>query len=664
MRPALRAAAVASCVLLLAPMAFGQEETPPPTPAQLAAMERVRPQVEAIWLEVRTPPKPGEDRTAAFWQVTDRLIAIGPDVVPFVTSEIDLMDPSTFHLCAYVLGQLGGPEADAALRKAVRAADTRGGKYGIACKRFALFGLALLGAPDVTELMENGEPMPGTQMIPDLPLPTHLAIVVGPAAAPVVERQLDAYRVEPQDVLKLGDTLLEVGRVGDATVLPKILPLLTNESPEIRALAADAVSRLGDPALCEKLLPNLSSATQEERRLVAKSFERWKPEPCYKAMVARLEVEDDIGVRGPLYNAIASMGGEASLDVLRSSLRGGNQFDQALVIGLIGQIGSKKGLNVLRALLADEAVYTVVRAMQAMGVIGGEGAVETLMATTSDGRPGIAPAARDVLADMGIKRVAPQFAAELLKTVREPVTDLSFRPLIAQWGEVLVKFGYTDAIDQLKAAAAIQPDPEIKESVSSCLRRLQLIAKNHDDVTAWDTAAGSQFADVRRLAYRRLAEIGSPSAVRALTTRLAKTDLPGEDRIDALVSIGDARTEGAAELVERHLVDPSYDVGELLSARPAAAYAARRLGGERMAKALRQSAVRRDGREFATLLYLAVLEKEAALPTLKTLRARRLRYPISGFGQDETTLDAIIADLSAGRDIKQHDVKPEGHSGH
>ena len=659
MGPALRTAVIALCSVLMAPMGFSQEDTPPPTPAQVAAMERVRPLVEAIWLDVRTPPKLGEERPRYFWDVTDKLIAIGPDVVPFVTSEIDLMDPSTFHICAYVLGQLGGPEAEAALRKAVRASDSIGGKYGAACKRFALFGLALLGATDVTELIENGESMLGAEMVPELLLPTHLAIIVGPAAAPTVLKQLETYSSDPQATAKLGDTLLELGRVGDASVLPKLSPLLANASPEVRALAADAMSRLGEPPVCEKLLPALSSTIQGEKRLVARAFERWKPEPCYKAMVARLEVEEDIGVRGPLYNAIVSMGGESSLDVLRSYLKTGNQFDQAIVIVAIGQIGSKKGLNILRALLADEDVPTVVRALQAIGAIGGDGAIDTLMATTSDSRSAIAASAREVLTDMGVKKVAPQVAAQLRKTVREPVTDLALRTIIAQWGDALVKLSYTEAIDELKAAAAVQTYPDIKESLNSCVRRLQLLVKNRDDVAAWDTAAGSPFADARGLAYRRLAEIGSAPAARALARRLAKPDLPAEERAAILGSIGDARMAGTADLVERHLSDPTFDVGELQVARSAAAYAARRLGGERMAKALRQCAIRRDGRDWATLVYLAVLEKEAALPTLKTLRVRRLRYPESGFGQEETKIDGIIADLVGGRDIERFDVRPD-----
>jgi HEAT repeat protein len=511
----------------------------------------------------------------------------------------------------------------------------------------------------VIDLMQTGEPLFDAKMVPDLPLATHMALLVGPALAPSLEKQLDTYRSEPEAITNLDTTLLALGRVGTPALLPKLEPLLTSSSPEVRALAADTISRLGDPRVCEKLMGSLASSDLNERRLVARSFERWKPEPCYRGMVGRLEIEEDVGVRGALYSAIASMGGEASLEVFRSYLRTPIPFDQPQVITAIGEIGSPKGLNMLRSLLDDENHATVIRALEAIGAIGGESATDTLMAYTSDSRKSIAWAARNTLADTGVKKVAPRVASALLELVRQPVGNLSLRAPIARGGDALVALGYTEPLEEIKTAAALQPDPEIKASLESCARRLELLAKNGDDVAAWEVASTSSFPDARRLAYRRLAQIGSPAAVKALAKRLAKTDLVVEDRAAALVAIGDARAEGAAELVERHLSEPGFDAWELREARAAAAYAARRLGGDRMAKALRQSAIRREGRDWATLVYLAVLEKGAALPTLKDLRVRRLRYPESVFGEQEIKIDGIIADLSTSRSLKRFDVLPD-----
>jgi hypothetical protein len=249
-------------------------------------------------------------------------------------------------------------------------------------------------------------------------------------------------------------------------------------------------------------------------------------------------------------------------------------------------------------------------------------------------------------------------ASELLDLVREPVGNTNLLPPVLRLSEALVTLNYPDPADDLKAAAARQSDPMIAETLNSCVRRLQLLAKNGNDVAAWAPEIASSFPEVRRLAERRLAEIGSPAAIRAFTARLARGDLPPEERAAVLTAIGEARTEGAAPLVERHLADPAFDAWDQGGARSAAAWAARRIGGDRMARALRESAVRRDGRDWATLVYLALVDKAAAIPELKTLRLVRLRYPQSNFGAEAPMLDAILIDLAARRQPSRFDVAP------
>jgi HEAT repeat protein len=659
-RPATRIAVLAFCSLLTINVLRSQEGTAPPTPEQLAAMERVRPQIDAIWADVRAPDPPGGGNPLEFWDVTGKLIAIGPAAIPFLTSELELMDADTFHFCAYSLGRLGGSEAEKALRKAIRIADSGGGRFGQACKRYALYGLALLGKPDVVEsMLSGGAYQYGAEMIADMPLAAQLAEMIGPPAAPLLDKQLDAFKSDPAAVPNLEEALIALGHTREPSVIPKIEPFLTSKFPKIRVQAAEAVARLGEPRLCEELLPLLGSADEHERLLVAHTFERWKPEPCYKAMVGRLEVESDVAIRGSLYRAIASMGGESALDVLRLYLGSNDQFDRGAVIDFIGKIGSKKGLNMLRPMLSHNNPDTRLRAMGAIAAIGGDGATETLLALAGDNRRSTATSAQEVLAGMGVKRVAPRVASELLDLVREPVGNTNLRPVILRLSEALVALDYPAPAADLKAAAALQSDPMILETLSSCVRRLELLAKNGNDVAAWAAEMASGFPEVRRLAERRVAEIGSPAAVRALTARLARGDLPPEDRAAVLTAIGEARTEGAASLVERHLADPAFDAWDQASARSAAAWAARRIGGDRMVRALRESAVRRDGRDWATLVYLALVDKAAAIPTLKTLRLVRLRYPQPNFGTEAPMLDAILIDLAAGREPSRFDVAPD-----
>jgi HEAT repeat protein len=644
--------------LSLAPAA-AQEQSAPPTPEQLAALERIRPKVEAIWADVRTPPAPDKDYLRYFWQVTDQLIALGPDSVPFLTSELDLTDQLTYPFAAYALGQFPGPASEAALRKAARVADARGGRFGQACKRWALFGLALLGKPDVLDLVQEGEQIQGTAMVPDFLLMVHLAALIGPAGNPILSKQLDTYGPNPEESERTQYTLFGLGRTGDASFVPRLLPLLQSKSAGIRAQAADALSRLGPPEVCLQIMPLLVDPKQRENYAVAEALERSKPSPCYKAMVARLEVEENLEVRAALYAAVAVLGGEASLDVFRGYLGSKSFVERTIVADMIGRVRSKKGLNMLRALLADPSSNVAERAVESLGVIGGEGATDTLLALTADRRREIVLTASRVLTEMGVKKAGPRIAVDLLDMVREPVGELELRAPIVQLAESLVTLEYAEPLDDVKRAIDVQTDPEIKETLASCARRLELIARNGVAPVPWIEALDSPLAEVRTLGARRLAEIGAPAGLAALGSRLARTDLDPAERAAIFRAFADAQTPGAVPLIERALADAASDAWELRDARAEAAWAARRIGGERMVKALRASATRCQGRDWATLVYLAVLDQGAAIDTLKTLRTQRLRRPEVRVGREDRQLAEILADLAAGRTPALYDTPPE-----
>lgn len=636
------------------------QEAAPPTPEELAAREKIRPAIEAIWKDVRTP-EPGTERDPLvyYWQVVDKLVALGPPVVPFLESEVDLADPVTFPFAAYVLGQFPGPESEAALRKAVRVADARGGRFGGACKRYALFSLALMGKPDVLDAAQNGEEVQWTAMAPDFILMVHMAALVGHAGAPILSKQLDAYLADTESTEKLQYTILALGRSGDESFVPKLLPLLKSPSAGVRAQAADTLSRLGPADICLQLMPLLDKPKQRENYSVAEAFVRAEPEPCYKAIVARLEVEENIEVRAALYAVVATLGGEKSLDVFRSYLGDKNFIDRTVIAEMIGRVRSPKGLNMLRLLLADTSSNVAERAVEALGVIGGEGATDSLLAMTADRRRSIALTASRVLTDAGVRRAGPRIASLLLEMVREPVGELELRAPIAQLSEALVTLEYPEPVEDLKKAADLQTDPEIKDALTSCVARLELIAKNRDEVPAWIATLDAPTESVRILAGRRLAEIGSGPAVAALESRLARADLAPEERAAIFRAFADAKTTGAASLIEKNLADPAADAADVRDARAAAAWAARRIGGERMIKALRASAVRRDGRDWATIAYLAVLDPKNAAETLKPLAVRRLRYPTVTLEKEDRHMDAILYDLAAGRMPFLYDVPPE-----
>ncbi|HVQ34935.1 MAG TPA: HEAT repeat domain-containing protein [Candidatus Bathyarchaeia archaeon] len=631
----------------------------PPTPEELAAREKVRPAVEAIWREVRTPPEKNADpRPRYFYEVTDSLIALGPGVVPFLIAEIDLDDSNTFHFAAYALGRLGGPGVEEALRKALRRADDRGGRYGQQSKRMALYALAMLGQDDTIDLMQEGEEVPGTNVIPDMYLMPQVALMLGPAAVPRLLKQLDAYAADPASSTKLEWTLRGLGRAGDTSVAPRIVPLLSSASIGVRAQAEEALGRIADGSVCDKLVPLLANAKLRENQSAALALARIRPEACVPAIVDRLKIEPNIEVRAQLYRAIASVQGEAALEALQPYLATTNPYEPTILLDTMARIGSRKALPMVRSLLDSKNGGAVQRALETLVSLGGEGAVDTLLARANDSRRTVRLLACRNLVELRERRAGPRVAANLLEMVGEPVGNLSERAPIKEYAEALVLLRYTDPIPALQEAAAKQSDPEIVASLSGAVVRLKLLAELGDDVSKWAARLTDPSEPVRALAADRLAEIGGHAAVAALEKRLSGTSLPPDERAAILTSIGQFHPEGAASLVERHLSDPAYDPFALRDTRIAAAWAARRIGGTQMVKALRASAVRRDGRDFATLAYLAIADPTGAAPTIKTARARRLRYPEPTYGRDDEHLDEILRDLSRGKAPRRFDVPP------
>lgn len=631
----------------------------PPTPEELAAREKVRPAVEAIWRDARTPPERNADpHPRYFYEVTDALVALGPGVVPFLIAEIDLEDSQTFHFAAYSLGRLGGPGAEEALRKAVRRADDRGGRFGQACKRMAIYALAMLGHDDTIDLMQQGEEVPGTSVIPDMYLMPQLALMLGPAAVPRLVKQLDTYAADPAASTKLEWTLRGLGRAGDPSVVPKIVPLLSSESITVRAQAEEALGRLGDTTVCDKLVPLLANAKLRENQSVALALARMHPETCIPGIIERLKTEPNVEVRAQLYRAIASVQGEGALVTLQPYLETQNPYEPTILLDTMERIGSRKALPMVRAMLDNKNGGAVQRALETLASLGGEGAIDSLLAQASNPRHTVRLLACRNLVELREKRAGPLVAKNLLEMIDEPVGNLSQRAPIKEYADALVFLRYTDPIPALEEATGKQGDPEIIADLKGSLARLKLLAELGDDASKWAAKLADPSEPIRLLAADRLAEIGSHAAVSAIDKRLAGTIAPDE-RAAILRSIGQYHPEGASSVVERHLSDPACDGFAMRDARSAAAWAARRIGGPKMIRALRESAVRRDGRDFATLAYLAVADPANAAPTLKTARARRLWYPEPTYGREDEHLDEILRELAHGRAPHRFDVPPE-----
>lgn len=171
-------------------------------------------------------------------------------------------DPSTRHLAASALGELGDPAALNALLDALAGPDTEGVRWR------AAEGLALLGelaAPGLVVLAEDSDPDIRWKAI------VALGDIGDPRAAPVL-----CERLADPDRFVRGRAVSALARLG-RQCLPFMLDALANPDPRIRQGAAEVLGLLGDTAAVEELLRALQDPTESVRRAAAVALLRINP---------------------------------------------------------------------------------------------------------------------------------------------------------------------------------------------------------------------------------------------------------------------------------------------------------------------------------------------------------------------------------------------------
>jgi hypothetical protein len=185
---------------------------------------------------------------------------------------------------------------------------------------------------------------------------------------------------------------------------------------------------------------------------------------------------------------------------------------------------------------------------------------------------------------------------------------------------------------------------------------MQLLRDNGDKVKHWIETLEHPELSARRLAYRRLRELGGEPAAAALAKRFDRApSTEGLDILRALVAIDSATSR---KLFRRVLLSEDYDRLDGLRRREMAGWGARRLGGPDMLEALRSCVERRQGREARVMIYLAVLARETALPTLDRFRKPRWRFTDVDVGEEQQKLDWVAREIRLGRPLDAVDLPP------
>jgi HEAT repeat protein len=643
---------------LLLPQAAAQTAATEAERAEAIERERARSTIQrALAMTVRRIGERagGHDD---FMTAVDQVLELGPSAGEFLIPEFDSLSADRFFFSVYVAGRLGLSEAVEPLRETLREADAEGSELGRRRKAWCAIGLAMLGQTDVLDILDDGNtPAARTEMSKGMTTIELAAMLLGPQKAlPVLLAQIERYGKNPVLRDRRFLSIRALARLGDPSVVPKLLELLDDDSLVVQVEVIRALAVLGSgKQVLAPLLALLEHPNERIRKAVILALEQFDANPAqFTALLARLETEDHPFVRSVIYRMAARRVTARTPELFRGYWGSPNRFDRMWLAEAAGAGGDPRLLNLLRETLRDEDAAVRLRAVQSIGAIGGGGALDTLLASLRNSDWTVRLTALEQLVEAGDRRAAPRVADLLLNTVL-PRFDVrkNDRHRAGTLAAALVSFGYTDVLEDLRKVAPGFHDAETREVLLRTVKQLEWIGTL--DQPAWIDALDDADSDLRGLAIDRLAHPadGAPAALVA-----AFDDADDADRLRILHALAHHPAAAAADLAERVLVEPEYDLAVRAPLRDAGAWLARRVDGERMERALRSSVVRREGRDYKVLVYFAVLAGGDALDVLREVALRRVRYPHWHRGLQQDKLQWIIRRLSEGLDAGPLDLEP------
>jgi HEAT repeat protein len=353
------------------------------------------------------------------------------------------------------------------------------------------------------------------------------------------------------------------------------------------------------------------------------------------------------------------MEGDKALDVLIGHWNRADRQDRQYLVRAIGSIGSDRALGVLRAALRDDEVSVAAQAVRALADLGTPAARDALLAAVRASRWPVAQSAMEEAIRLGEHRAASRIAPLVVQGDLADDLDLtSARSRARLMVEGVVRFGFVDCIEDLRANVSAQSDPEIRDLLREAVGDLRLRQRHEDKVSGWKRMLESPEHHVRLVTLHRLGEIGGEAAVEVLLAHYEGG--PAEDRVETLRALAEIASPASVPLLERILTSPAYDDEDRYVERDLAAWTAREIGGTAMTALLRRAVDRREGQDYRPLMYLASLLGKDALPLLESLRSRRIMRPDWPRGVEQEALDRLARDLREGWPVDVGGMPAEG----
>lgn len=648
--------ALGAALVVAAAGTAGGQSPAPRAAEEIVERERIRAGVAAALDEYYESARAGATRVDKANELLDRFAAEARDVAPYLVEELERDLQASFDVCALALARVDVPEVEPALRRAIARADEELGDRARMRKALAAWALGIHGQVEALDLIEQGRHLVGNVSVHDgMSLIEAIAFHTAPQSAPRVVQLVERYADDPERKAWAIYALGALRRAAEPSTVPALIGWLEHPDGVVRREAARALGTVTSEAAEDALVAALSSPGLAVRRTAADALDKRAPARSLRAVLARLDVEEDVLTRTSLYHYVARARGAKGIDVLMKYWGREDARDRQGIVQALATIGEPGVVDALKTALGDESTAVVLPAADALARIGTPAASAALLDALSTASSMVKTNLTRLLGELHAPAAGEPIAAWLfsvLPSAEQPIVRLEAERLI----EALVAVRHTASAAHLREASKHTRDRSLQLALESGARRLEALDA-FAGTEEWIAAAADEDRAMRQTAYQRLGDIGDAAAIEALAA--AFDTAQAADRVDILRAIGRAGSPHASPLLERVLTSDEFDALDQRTVRQAAAWAARRIGGDEMFTLLRAAVERRHGRDPAITVYAALTGGRQALPLLAAQRRSQLSYFGWERGKVQERLDRLAHEIAAGISLWEIDRPPE-----
>ena len=654
--------AIASCVLLLSATVGQSQDAADPVQA-LLEQERIRALVESAFERVGEARHLYVDDTAFVEAYTDIAYELGtadPAVIPLLANETLQSDQATFYLASYALAFHATPEAIEALHAGVERADDEQTSWAEARKAELIWALAAAGDVQAIRLADQGRHFVGDKgMHRKMTVLEASTILTAPESLEILHDELSQNDLAPpEERRRTLYSIRALGRIGDPSSLPVLLSLLKSESVLTRIETVKALALYPSKQSIDALFEALGDPSESVSAYAAYSLALLLPEGRFRQVAEQLDTVTSRTARKALYKLLARLDGEAAIPVLMRHTANPDPVERFAVYAAAGLIRSPLVLDLLVHGMADPDAGVGITVVRALAAIDHPRAHRVLVRAIDSPRWPVAQTAAKLAARGRLEGAADTIRNRLLNIELPKLVHDSAEKLKAEWLlDRSLELGDVKALKGLEKALEVQQDGLLLERINTAVRRLRAARDAGDDAEKWEALAFHEDPKIRETAYRYLGRsTASSTAASVLAAAFGRVE-PAEAEIivDLLAELD---TTQARDVLERVLTAPEYQRPELYSLRDTAAWAARRLGGERMRAALRRSIEIRHGRDVHSIIYYTLLSGKEAIPLIEEWIVPRMRFKAITRGNEYQHLRELLTTLRLDHSLDDTDRPP------